>query len=148
IAWSRWCWPGSPSCHRSNRDRNNHREAFGGQASCVPRHRGRTRAFPLSMIRTASGSTVRSLNSLGCRARRWLLERRLLRWLTVIGRPTIVPRSMVRRRRITRLIRFFSAVTFAALAGVALAAVRAIEVSHRAASEAARVDLVALEDAH
>jgi signal transduction histidine kinase len=51
---------------------------------------------------------------------------------------------MLRRR----LQRVFSVVTFAALAGVALAAVRAIEVSHRAATAAARADLEALEDAH
>jgi signal transduction histidine kinase len=55
---------------------------------------------------------------------------------------------MVRRRRVKWLLRTFSAVTFAALAAVALAAVRAVAVSHRAATEAARADLAALEDAH
>jgi signal transduction histidine kinase len=39
-------------------------------------------------------------------------------------------------------------VTFLALAAVAIAAVRAVEVSHRAAAESARADLTALEDAH
>ncbi len=62
--------------------------------------------------------------------------------------PPIVGSGMMRRRRVKWLLRVFSAVTFAALIAVALAAVRAIEVSHRAATEAARADLVALEDAH
>jgi signal transduction histidine kinase len=66
--------------------------------------------------------------------------------LTVILPPTIV--EDVRQRRVERLIGFFAAVTFLALAAVAIAAVRAVQVSHRAATESARADLTALEDAH
>jgi signal transduction histidine kinase len=52
-----------------------------------------------------------------------------------------------RRRRLQRLIRGFTVVTVVVLLGLAGVAVRSIAVSHQSATDAARADLAALEDA-
>jgi signal transduction histidine kinase len=54
---------------------------------------------------------------------------------------------MVRRRGLERLSRFLSAMMIAGLVGIALVAVRALASTHAAATEAARVELLGLEDA-